>query len=175
MRKNIFFINFFFVLISSFGPIFPSTDHYKISQVPCSIEKYIQNDKIYLHVTLGDGLEIPCTFQTFQSNEQMVCGFKAKIIDGSLYPDSEGNPLTDFNVVVKALCNPKTKTVTLTIKKVTQVVEMGWILVTKHTSEEEIIFTDDHMLLNGTSKPELSIIEGNPRQAYIIFDIILAE
>ncbi len=172
MKQNLFFIITLLTCAFTFSFVEASSDNYEISKVPLTIERFIQDDKLQLHIKLPDGLEIPNKYGIYEGKSGLTCRFSTKVIDGTLFPDSEGYPLTNLDIVVQANNNSENHTMTLVIQLIKQVIQKT-NNVRKSTTTTTINY--QQMQVNVANQPNLSVLEGDPHQGMMTFDIIFTD
>jgi hypothetical protein len=172
MNKKIWVINILLAILFSFSLIEAAEDDYQISKVPCKIESFISRDKLYINITLADGLEIADTYENYKCKDSLICFFRVKVTDGYLFPDSEGYPLSNFEIIVFALNNPENNSLAILIEEVTEVLHPGWIFneTCRLTSFNTINYVG--VRLNLFKKPQLIKFENTSQQGQVVFNII---
>jgi hypothetical protein len=149
-----------------------ASDDYRISEVPCTIDNFIQDDKLHVHISLPDGLELPEKLIFSQQAQGIGCVVNTKVIDKERFPDSEGYPLTSFIVEVSAYHNPEDHALTLTVQKVTEVVQQGWFTNQTRFSSNTTQTQFHQMSVNQEGKPQFTVLEGEPQKGVITINII---
>jgi hypothetical protein len=146
-------------------------DNYEISYVDCTTESFVTDDELIIEIELPEGMEIPETYSTWLRGDHGIgCRLKAVITNGELFPDSNGNPLTNFEVETGAM-EGSDNTVSLRIATKTTVWESGWFTDAEHSSSKTRTILYRNLQLDTSARPTLRYSEDYPRVAQIAYQL----
>jgi len=170
MIRGLFIIASFLGMLG-FSPIEATNDEV----CPYSIKSSIIDDKLQVNISLFNGLEFPAVCTIHENDHFKMCDFAVKIIDGTLFSNSEGYPLSKFRMIVHATNDPEANSVTLVVKAIMENIERGWFLNNITTTTKTFAYRFEGIQLNISNKPDLFRDKVDFSLGWITFDIISTE
>lgn len=154
----------------------PEAPVYKMFDVPCTIDHAFVGDKLHIQISAPEGMELPETVALEQDKVSFAWNIRTKVLDGKLFPDSEGFPLAGYAVTVLLKNHPEQNVMTYAVQKRLNVLQSrGWLDKRSKSQSDSKYLHLRKMQLNMANKPQFVRSKENPRHIEIICDIIFAE
>lgn len=170
MIKHFFIVCAALIGLFGFNTTEAANSNYKISDIPVDFSTAYDDKSLYLNIRLPVGLEIPDSFTFYNRGNAVGCQVNAKILDGNLFPDSNGDPLSSFQIHIEGINDSTAKKVKLIVKTVTEVIAKRTPTNLKNTSTKTFTGTLSDVQLKLKSEPDLYETD-NANEGYVTFKL----